>query len=87
MVADIYLGHVKDWDDPRIVELNKGLEAHIPSQPITVVLQSIPSSITQIVSRALSGASLEFNQTVRSQNSPSTLQYKSYVDDDALLLL
>ena len=38
VLADIYLGAIKKWDDPRIVALNKGVS--LPGLPITVVHRS-----------------------------------------------
>src|SRR5215467_8022232 len=35
LLAQIYLGEVKNWDDPRIVKLNRGVA--LPSMPIQVI--------------------------------------------------
>ena len=48
LVADIFLGKVTKWNDPRIVAINK--EAKIPDMPITVVHRSDGSGTTNIFS-------------------------------------
>ncbi|MDQ2701888.1 MAG: phosphate ABC transporter substrate-binding protein PstS [Pseudomonadota bacterium] len=44
LLADIFLGKVKTWNDPRIVALNRGLE--LPAKKITVVHRSDGSGTT-----------------------------------------
>ncbi|MBE7216930.1 MAG: phosphate ABC transporter substrate-binding protein PstS [Caulobacteraceae bacterium] len=44
VLADIYLGEIKKWNDPRIMGLNKGLK--VPGLPITVVHRSDGSGTT-----------------------------------------
>ncbi len=44
LLADIFLGKVKQWDDPRIVALNGGVK--LPSKKITVVHRSDGSGTT-----------------------------------------
>jgi phosphate transport system substrate-binding protein len=44
VLADIYLGEIKRWSDPRIANLNKGVR--LPNLPITVVHRSDGSGTT-----------------------------------------
>ena len=44
LLADIYLGKIKTWNDPRIAKINPGL--HFPAKPITVVHRSDGSGTT-----------------------------------------
>jgi phosphate transport system substrate-binding protein len=62
VVADIYLGKIKKWDDLRIVRLNPYLT--LPSQPITVVRRSDGSGTTYIFSKYLSSVSKEWEAKV-----------------------
>jgi phosphate transport system substrate-binding protein len=59
IIADIFLGKIKRWDDPRIAELNPGL-----SGDITVVHRSDGSGTTYIFTSYLSIISEEWNKTV-----------------------
>ena len=62
VVADIYLGKIKRWDDLRIVRLNPYLK--LPAQPITVVRRSDGSGTTYIFAKYLSSVSKEWNDKV-----------------------
>lgn len=64
VVADIFLGKIKKWDDLRIVRLNPYLK--IPSQPITVVRRSDGSGTTFIFTEYLSSVSDEWKKNVGS---------------------
>jgi phosphate transport system substrate-binding protein len=44
ILAEIYLGHIKQWNDPQIVALNKGVR--LPNSAITVVHRSDGSGTT-----------------------------------------
>ncbi len=44
VLADIFLGNIKNWNDPAIVALNKGVD--LPNQPIYVVHRSDGSGTT-----------------------------------------
>ena len=59
LIADIFLGKIKRWDDPRIAELNPGLKGDI-----TVVHRSDGSGTTYIFTSYLSAISEEWNRTV-----------------------
>jgi len=55
VLAEIYLGDIKKWDDSRIKSLNKGL--NLPSKSITVVHRSDGSGTTWIFTNYLSKVS------------------------------
>jgi len=58
LLADIYLGKIKKWNDPAIEEINKGLK--LPKLPITVVFRSDGSGTTWIFTNYLSKVSEEW---------------------------
>ena len=62
VVADIYLGKIKKWDDERIFKLNPYLK--LPSTAITVVRRSDGSGTTYIFAKYLSSVSKEWNDKV-----------------------
>ena len=62
VLADIFAGKISRWDDPRIVELNTGIQ--LPSADIITVHRSDGSGTTYIWTSYLSQVSPEWNQTV-----------------------
>ncbi len=64
IIADIYLGKIKQWSDPRIVSINKGV--NIPAFPILVVHRSDGSGTTNIFANYLSKVSSEWSSKVGS---------------------
>ena len=62
LLADIFLGKVKMWNDPRIAALNGGLQ--LPSKKITVVHRSDGSGTTFNFVNYLSKVSPEWKQQV-----------------------
>src|SRR3712207_6162850 len=62
VLADIFAGKISRWDDPRIVELNTGIQ--LPSADIITVHRSDGSGTTFIWTSYLSQVSPEWNQTV-----------------------
>ena len=62
LLADIYLGKVKKWNDPAIAKLNPGVA--LPATDITVVHRSEGSGTTFIWCDFLSKTSPEFKQKV-----------------------
>ena len=62
LLADIFLGKVKKWDDPRIVALNGGVK--LPSKKITVVHRSDGSGTTFNFVNYLSKVSPEWKEQV-----------------------
>ena len=62
VLADIYLGKVKKWNDPSIAKLNAGVK--LPATDITIVHRSDGSGTTYIFVDYLSKVSPEFKTTV-----------------------
>lgn len=62
LLAEIYLGNVKMWNDPQLVKLNPGVA--LPAQAITVVARSDGSGTTFIWTNYLSKVSPAFKSTV-----------------------
>ena len=67
VLADIFLGKIKTWNDPRIQQ--KNLEAQLPDVDITVVHHSNGSAATYIFTDYLSKISPEWSQMVHSGTS------------------
>jgi len=67
VLADIYLGKISNWNDPRIAKINPGVK--FPDQTITVVHRSDGSGTTFIFTDYLSKVSPEFKSTVGSNTS------------------
>ncbi|NDF47957.1 MAG: phosphate ABC transporter substrate-binding protein PstS [Nitrosopumilaceae archaeon] len=61
-VADIYLGKIKKWNDPKIQENNPDL--NLPDRPILVTRRSDGSGTTYVFTDYLSKVSQEWNQKV-----------------------
>ncbi len=64
IIADIFLGIIKTWNDPRIISINKGV--NIPAFPILVVHRSDGSGTTNIFTNYLSKVSPEWKTKVGS---------------------
>ena len=62
LLANIYMGKVKTWNDPAIAALNKGLA--LPSDAITVVARSDGSGTTFLFVNYLSKVSAEWKSSV-----------------------
>jgi phosphate transport system substrate-binding protein len=62
VLADIYLGKVKKWNDPAIVALNKGVK--LPAGDITVVHRSDGSGTTFVFTNYLAKLSPEWKEKV-----------------------
>lgn len=62
VVADIFLGTIKKWDDLRIARLNPYLK--LPAQPITVVRRSDGSGTTYVFAKYLASVSKEWEAKV-----------------------
>ena len=69
VLADIYLGKIKKWNEPAIADLNKGLA--LPDQAITVVHRSDGSGTTFIFTNYLSKVSADWKQKVGEEASVS----------------
>ncbi len=64
IIADIFLGKIKAWNDPRIISINKGVT--IPGLPILVAHRSDGSGTTNIFTNYLSKVSAEWKTKVGS---------------------
>ena len=62
VVADIFMGKVKTWNDPAIAALNAGLK--LPADPITVVRRSDGSGTTFLFTDYLSKVSADWKTKV-----------------------
>jgi len=69
VVADIFLGNIKRWDDPRIKADNAG--ANLPAADIAVVHRSDGSGTSAVFTDYLSKVSPEWKQKVGTGTSPS----------------
>jgi phosphate transport system substrate-binding protein len=69
VVADIFLGKIKSWDDPAIEQLNPGVT--LPSTPISVIHRSDGSGTSFNLTDYLSHVSPEWKQKVGSGTSVS----------------
>ncbi|MBN2038078.1 MAG: phosphate ABC transporter substrate-binding protein PstS [Chitinispirillaceae bacterium] len=67
VLADIYLGKIKKWNDPAIAELNKGL--NLPKQAIAVVHRSDGSGTTFLFTNYLTKISKEWADKVGNNSS------------------
>jgi phosphate transport system substrate-binding protein len=62
VIADIFLGKITTWNDPRIAQLNEGLK--LPDQAILVTHRSDGSGTTNIFTDYLSKVSSEWKEKV-----------------------
>jgi phosphate transport system substrate-binding protein len=69
LIADIYLGKIKKWNDPAVADVNPGVK--LPAQDITVVHRSDGSGTTFIWVNYLSKVSPEWKQKVGEGTSVS----------------
>jgi len=66
VLADIFMGKITKWNDPKIQALNPGTS--LPAAPIVVVHRSDGSGTTFIWTSYLSKASPSWNQTIGAQS-------------------
>jgi phosphate transport system substrate-binding protein len=66
-IADIYLGKIKKWNDPKITAMNPGV--NLPSDDIVVVHRSDGSGTTYIFTNYLSKVSPEWKEKVGNNTS------------------
>jgi len=69
VLADMFLGKIKKWNEPAIAALNKGV--NLPDQAITVVHRSDGSGTTFIFTNYLSKVSADWKQKVGEEASVS----------------
>lgn len=60
--SDIFLGTIKSWNDPRLVQANPGV--NLPNTPITLVHRSDGSGTTSVFTNHLSAVSPEWKSKV-----------------------
>lgn len=68
VVADIFLGKIKKWDDPRLKQDNAGV--NLPAGDITVVYRADGSGTSFVFTDFLSKVSPEWKQNVGTDKSP-----------------
>jgi phosphate transport system substrate-binding protein len=69
LLADIFLGNIKNWKDARIARLNPGVE--LPDLPIAVVHRSSGKGSNYILTDFLSKVSEEWKSKIGKSASPS----------------
>lgn len=69
VIADIFLGKIKKWNDPKITADNPGIT--LPANDITVVHRSDGSGTSAVFTDYLSKVSAEWKEKVGSGTSPS----------------
>jgi phosphate transport system substrate-binding protein len=67
VLADIYLGKIVKWNDPKLLELNKGVK--LPSTAIAPVYRADGSGTTFVFTSYLSAVSPEWKQQVSANTS------------------
>ena len=68
VIADIYLGKIKTWNDPKIAAENSGVT--LPAKDITVVYRSDGSGTSAVFTDYLSKVSAEWKEKVGTGTSP-----------------
>jgi phosphate transport system substrate-binding protein len=77
ILADVYLGNIKKWDDPAITELNPGVK--LPSEDINVLYRSDSSGTSAIFTTFLSSSNEKWKNSVgqgKSVNWPVGVGHK-----------
>jgi phosphate transport system substrate-binding protein len=69
VLAAIYLGQIKNWDDPRITSLNRG--THLPNETITPIHRSDGSGDSYAFTDYLARVSPAFKTTVGTATKPT----------------
>ena len=69
ILADIYLGHIKKWNDKRIRAINKGVK--LPDESIVPIFRSDGSGTSYNFTDYLSRVSKEFKQKIGKGTQPS----------------
>jgi phosphate transport system substrate-binding protein len=69
VLADIFMGKIKKWNDPRLVQSNPGVQ--LPNAAVTVVHRSDGSGTTWIFTNYLSKVSPDWSKTVGNDKSVS----------------
>src|SRR5205807_2327071 len=69
VIADIFLGKIKKWNDPRIKADNTGI--NLPDTDITVVHRAEASGTSFVFTDYLAKVSAEWKQKVGADKSPN----------------
>lgn len=64
ILAGIYLGQIKNWNDPKIRESNRDVHVHLPDSPIIVIHRSDESGTTFVWTDYLSKVNPEWKKAV-----------------------
>lgn len=72
VIADIYLGKIKKWNDKQIQDLNEGVT--LPDEAITPVFRSDSSGTTGVFTDFLAKTSPEFKEKVTYSKQPNWVQ-------------
>jgi phosphate transport system substrate-binding protein len=67
--SNIFLGKIKNWNDPEIAKSNPGVK--FPSTPINVVVRADASGTSFVFSKHLSAINPEFDKTVGTNTMPN----------------
>lgn len=67
LLAEIYLGNIKEWNDPKIAALNPDLK--LPAEPITTVFRADGSGTTNIFTTYLSQVSPSWKDKAGAANT------------------
>lgn len=62
VLADIFLGKIKRWNDPALAKINEGVK--LPDVPILVVYREDKSGTTQIFTEYMEGTSEEWDKKI-----------------------
>ena len=68
VVADMFLGHITSWNDPKITALNPGVS--LPDTRVTPIYRSDGSGDSDVFSSYLSAVSPDFKSTIGASTQP-----------------
>lgn len=85
LLADIYLGKVRNWNDPAIAQLNAGIK--LPGMPIEVIHRAAGKGANFIFSDFLSKQSSAFRQQIGRSASPKWVVGRSAMRNQDMLEL
>jgi phosphate transport system substrate-binding protein len=68
VLAEIYLGHIKNWNDPAITKLNPGV--NFPNMPIHVIYRPAGKGSNYVFTEYLSKVSARFRDQIGRTTSP-----------------
>ncbi len=68
VLAEVYLGHIKNWNDPAIIKLNAG--ASLPNLPIRVIYRPGGKGTNYVFTDFLSKVSMKFREQIGRGPSP-----------------